>query len=375
MKNAIAIATAVLATACATLQEDDVGVTASDHYVTVKSTAPGHAGQEARLYVREAAAAGAAARNAAKNGVVLFLHGFGTPSEVAFDVPYKDYSWMAYLAKSGFDAFAMDLTGYGRSTRPAALNDLCNLSKAQQAAFIPSMLAAPCAPSHPTPITTIGSDLDDIAAVVDHLRALRGVDKVSIVTWSQGGARAVGYAARNPAKVARLVMLAPPYVRASALDAPSPLAPSDGSMTSSSLASFTSNWDRQVGCPGQYEPAASAAVWSEMVASDPVGATWKPAVRRAPIIALWGFNQAAVARVQTPALMVTGEHDKQVAPAQVHELYADYGGKQKLVIDLACSSHSAMWEKNHLLLFKASRDWLREGRVEGRSEGEMRLGF
>src|SRR6185436_15905186 len=125
MKNAItaatvALALSVLATGCATLHEDDARVTASDHYVTVKSTAPGHAGLEARLYVREVAAAGAAARDA-KNGVVLFLHGFGTPSEVAFDVPYKDYSWMAYLARSGFDVFAMDLTGYGRSTRPAAL--------------------------------------------------------------------------------------------------------------------------------------------------------------------------------------------------------------------------------------------------------------
>ena len=34
--------------------------------------------------------------------VVLFVHGAGTPSEVAFDVPYKDYSWMAFLAGAGW---------------------------------------------------------------------------------------------------------------------------------------------------------------------------------------------------------------------------------------------------------------------------------
>ena len=39
----------------------------------------------------------------------------GTPAEVAFDVPERDYSWMAYLANAGFDVFAMDTTGYGRS--------------------------------------------------------------------------------------------------------------------------------------------------------------------------------------------------------------------------------------------------------------------
>ena len=30
---------------------------------------------------------------------------------------------------------------------------------------------------------------------------------------------------------------------------------------------------------------------------------------------------------------------------------------------------------NHLPLFKASLDWLRDGRVEGKSEGALRLGF
>jgi len=65
-------------------------------------------------------------------------------AEVAFDVPYQDYSWMEYLAQAGFDAFAMDTTGYGRSTRPAAMNDPCNLSPAQQLAL---GRAGACAPS------------------------------------------------------------------------------------------------------------------------------------------------------------------------------------------------------------------------------------
>ena len=69
---------------------------------------------------------------------MLFVHGAGTPAEVAFDVPYQDYSWMAYLARAGFDVFSMDMTGYGRSTRPAAMNDPCNLSREQQALFVPS---------------------------------------------------------------------------------------------------------------------------------------------------------------------------------------------------------------------------------------------
>jgi pimeloyl-ACP methyl ester carboxylesterase len=267
------------------------------------------------------------------------------------------------------------MTGYGRSTRPPAMSDPCNFSKAQQAQFVPSLIAAPCAPSHPSPITTMDSDWNDIGTVVDHLRALRGVDKVSIVGWSQGGPRGAGYAARNPAKVARLVILAPAYTRASPLEAPNPLPPSSGPMTAQSQADFKANWDRQVGCPEQYEPTASAAVWTDMLASDPVGATWGTGVRRAPQVPTWGFNQAVVARMQTPFLMVTGAHDKQVAPERVRDLYADLGSKQKVIIDLACSSHNAMWERNHLLLFKASLEWLRDGKVNGTSEGELKLGY
>ena len=130
---------------------------------------------------------------------------------------------MAYLAHAGFDVFSMDMTGYGRSTRPTAMNDPCNLSKEQQARFVPQLIAAPCAPSHATAMTTMGSDWNDIGAVVDHLRGLRGVDRVSIVAWSQGGPRSAGYAAKHPEKVARLVVLAPAYNRGGPLDAPNPL--------------------------------------------------------------------------------------------------------------------------------------------------------
>ena len=367
---------ALLMVASGALGEDGSRLISLDHYVRVKSTAPGIAGQVAQIYVREVVLAGTALRGGpAADGVILFVHGAGTPAEVTFDVPYKDYSWMAYLANAGFDAFSIDMTGYGRSTRPPAMNDPCNFSKEEQAQFVPNLIPAPCAPSHPGPITTMGSDWNDIGAVVDYLRALRRVDRVSLVAWSQGGPRAGGYAARNPAKVARLVVLAPAYNRAGPLEAPTPLPASNGSMTAQSHADFTANWDRQVGCPEQYEPAASAAVWSDMLSSDPVGATWGAGVRRAPQVPTWGFNQTVVARMQTAFLMVTGAHDKQVAPQRVRELYADLGSKQKVFIDLACSSHNAMWEKNHVLLFKASLEWLKDGKVNGTSAGELKLGY
>ncbi len=365
----------VLLMAAAALFDDGARLIALDHYLKVKSTAPAIDGQDAQIYVREVVLPGTVLRGGPPaDRVVLFVHGAGTPAEVAFDVPYKDYSWMAFLAQAGFDVFSMDMTGYGRSTRPPAMNDPCNFSRDQQAAFMPALIAAPCAP-RPAPLTTIASDWNDIGAVVDWIRGLRRVEKLSLVGWSQGGPRAGGYAARNPAKVSRLVVLAPAYGRTSPADAPNPLPSGNGPMSAQSRADFTANWDRQVGCPDQYDPAVSAAVWSEMLASDPVGATWGPGVRRAPQVPTWGFNQAVVSKMQTPALLVTGAHDKQVAPERVRELYADLGSPQKVVADLACSSHNAMWERNHLLLFRASLEWLRDGKVNGAATGEIKLGY
>jgi pimeloyl-ACP methyl ester carboxylesterase len=320
--------------------------------------------------------AGAALRGRpAADRVALFIHGAGTPAEVAFDVPHQDYSWMAYLARAGFDVFAMDTTGYGRSVRPAAMNDPCNLARDRQGAFVPGLIPAACAPSYSHSMTTIASDWNDIGAVVDYVRALRRVDKVSLLAWSLGGPRAGGYASQHPEKVHKLVLLAPAYNRTAAAAAPAKVPPDGTAMNTQSREEFVANWDRQVGCPAQYEPAVADAVWSEMLASDPVGATWGPGVRRAPQTATWGWNQATVGKMQVPTLMVVGQHDKQVAPDRVREFYADLAAPQKIFVDLACSSHNAMWEKNRLLLFRASLEWLTQGSVNGAKDGMLRLGY
>ena len=343
-----------------------------DHYVRVKSTAPAMAGQIAQIYVRERVVSRNIQRGS--SGVVLFVHGAGTPAEVAFDVPYSDYSWMAYLANAGFDVFSMDMEGYGRSTRPTVMNDPCNLARAQQLLFVGALISVPCAPTFQGSATTIASDWNDIGAVVEYVRGLRHVDKLNLAGWSQGGPRAGGYTAQHPEHVQRLVLLAPAYARTGPDSATTPRADAVVFNTQSQK-EFDANWDRQVGCADQYDRDVSRAVWQDMVASDPVGSTWGQGVRRAPTVPGWGFNRNVVSKNQTPTLMVTGVHDKQVPPERVRDLYADLAAPQKLFVDLACSSHNAMWEKNRLLLFRASLDWLTTGAVNGMKDGTLRLGY
>ncbi len=352
--------------------EDSQRLLSVDHYVANRSIVPTLNGQTTAIYVRERVKPATLLRGApADDRVVLFVHGAGTPAEVAFDVPYGDYSWMAYLAEAGFDVFSMDMTGYGRSTRPTVMNDSCDLSPEQQSA----LGRKPCAASHTAQLTTIASDWDDLDAVVEYVRALRGVARVSLVGWSLGGPRAGGYASRNPAKVAKLVLLAPAYNRAAGQQPPATNPAAGVAFNVQSHADFTANWNRQVGCPNQYEQAAADAVWGAMLASDPVGATWGQGVRRAPNTTVWGFGKAAVENMKTPTLMVAGAHDRQVAPDRVREYFADLGAQDKVFVDLACSSHNAMWETNHLLLFRASLEWLTAGTVEGMKQGVVRLGY
>jgi pimeloyl-ACP methyl ester carboxylesterase len=343
-----------------------------DHYVGGPSAVPAITGQMSEVYVREVVLASTALRaTGSGNQVVLFIHGAGTPSEVAFDVRYRDYSWMEYLARAGFDVFGMDTTGYGRSTRPSAMNDPCNLAPPQQVGLAPEA----CSPSYGSNMTTIASDWHEISAVVDYLLALRHVPQLSMVSWSLGGPRAGGYTAQHPDKVSKLVLLAPAYNRDGPAQPPAQVPAAGPAMTKQSRDDLMALWDSQVGCQGQYDQPVFEAVWSAMLQSDPVGATWGPGVRRAPQVTSWGWNSSAVAATRAPTLMITGQHDKQVLSPRVHDLYADIGSDRKVLIDLACSSHNAMWEKNHLALFRASAEWLTKGTVNGMDRGTVRLGY
>jgi len=208
-----------------------------DHYVRVVSKAPSMDGQLAQIYVRERVLAGTALRSRGLEGrVVVFVHGAGTPAEVSFDPPGA--SWMAFLADAGYDVFSMDMTGYGRSTRPPAMNDPCNLAENQQAEFVPTLIPAPCPPTFAFAATTIESDWHDLDAVVEYVRALRGVGRVHLAAWSLGGPRAGGYAARHPEKVASLILLSPAYARTRSTTAPARLPVAGTAMTKQSRADF-----------------------------------------------------------------------------------------------------------------------------------------
>ncbi|MDA9909392.1 alpha/beta hydrolase [Gammaproteobacteria bacterium] len=338
----------------------------AEHFVPVVSMVLSMTGSVSQVYVRERVSERVRNQNDLEGKVVLFIHGAGTPAEVGFDVPVPGFSWMEYLADKGLDVFSMDMTGYGRSTRPLVMNDRCNLSPAQQE----ELFGDSCDPSYAFATTSMASDWHDIDGVVNYLRELRGVEKVHLVGWSQGGPRSGGYAAQHSDKVANMVLLAPAY-RSNTPALESELDFRGAALTKQSHDDFVNNWNRQVGCTDQYSQLVSDAVWSEMLASDPVGATWGSGVRRAPRAMTFGWNEAVVANTQTPLLMVAGTHDAQVNAQLVKNLYADYGAAEKVYFEMTCSSHNAMWEKDAEILFEATYQWLTTTTYNGLSSGML----
>lgn len=129
----------------------------------------------ARLYVWEKVRGEPAGRP-----VVVLAHGSATAGKESFDlrVPGKPtYSLMEFLASEGFDVFALDVRGFGRSTHPEG-----HLTTAQAS--------------------------EDLAAVVAYVSNLRRASQVNLLAWSWGTQYCGLYLMAHPEKTARYVSYA-----------------------------------------------------------------------------------------------------------------------------------------------------------------------
>jgi pimeloyl-ACP methyl ester carboxylesterase len=295
------------------------------------------------------------------------IQGANTPVLPTFDLQFENYSWMDYLAGAGFDVFAMDLTGYGLSPRPK-MDDPCNTSESDQRAFlIPETLSNICPPSYPFRLSTTQTDWDEIDTVVDYVRQLRGVDRIHLIGWSRGGHRAGTYAARHRDKVEKLFLYAPAmYNRFGSSDPPDVVPGAGVPTTIVGRGALFNVWNGQVGCENQFTPAIREVIASTVMEVDAIGSTWgTEGVQRSPVqpTPLWGWNQEFARQVDAPTIIIRGDLDTQ-APLvghQLRELFADLGSANKVFVHVACTGHQFVWENRHLILLRASEEWLRRG--------------
>jgi len=110
---------------------------------------------------------------------ILLVHGV-TYSTFQFDLDYKDYSFVRFLARQGYAVWRLDIAGFGKS---GAVPD----------GYMPDSEYA----------------AEDINAAVDKIIGVTGQSRIDLLGWSWGTVTTSRFAAKHPEKLNKLVLYAP----------------------------------------------------------------------------------------------------------------------------------------------------------------------
>ncbi|MEK9720092.1 MAG: alpha/beta fold hydrolase, partial [Quisquiliibacterium sp.] len=122
---------------------------------------------------------------------LLFVHGATYPAETAFDLALNGLSWMDFIAAHGYDVYLVDVRGYGRSTRPAQMDEPADAN---------------------APIVRAPTAIADLGCAVDFILKHRGITRLNLLGWSWGTTLMGWYTAQNNHKVEKLVLYAPQWI-------------------------------------------------------------------------------------------------------------------------------------------------------------------
>lgn len=278
---------------------------------------------------------------------VLFVHGATYPSSVVFDYPVDGVSWMDWMASRGFDAWCVDLPGYGLSDRPAAMS-------------------AP-AGANPPAVRTADAEIA-VARVVGFILARRRASRLSLVGYSWGTAICGGVATRRPELVGRLVLSGALWCRESmaGIRVDGPPGAWREVTADAIVARWTVNLDETqtaaIATPDHMQAWAAAAV-----ASDPDCNRASPPVLRAPTGVIqdvqdyWLRGKATwdPSGVAVPTLVVVGEWDRETTPEQGRQVFERLtGAPESSLTIIGAGTHSLLLERQRHQLYRAVGDFL-----------------
>lgn len=384
-----------------------IGVKRKDYFLHVVSTLPRSFRERAKLDIHRVSPiyehGWCTHREGGAAHAVILVHGAATESVTTFDLQYPnapdvlhpeteeergrngkryEYSLMESLARAGVETFAVNLLGYGFSTR-FELDDPCSTSQSEQLRLlVPNPLSAVCTrPPDPFHFTNTDAAGDQLAVVVNHVLEEVDVERVSFFSWSRGGNVVGAYTSRDSSKVERLIFLASEFEVAGN---PQPFA----LLVADRAQAFTP-WNSQLSndptvCPGERDPAILDAIWTSARMRDPLGSSWGSSdkltggVRRAPTWDLVNWNATTAAKVQVPTLVMSGLRDNQNPTPKQEKIYNNLASSSKVLIKIDCASHNALWEGTasssgwkgpHATLQDAAVQWITSGTFHTANKG------
>ena len=337
--------TALLLLMPITLVQANDGLRTTDYYLHHQSKEPFYAEQgmssDVIVHVREVILPGREASVASDGKALLLVHGATFPAAVAFDLDYEDASMMRHFARLGWDVFALDLEGYGESTRPPTMDHPEAFHDAKAPIGLEVTLA-------------------DVDRAVDFIRDLRGVDKVHLFGWSAGAFFEVpNYAVQAPDKVASMVLYGGRYAN---WNTPKKQAETDAKLNKVKVRfGLPADPSRMFSLSKEeyFIPGILPVYAAAHLASDPMSGALGGRIR-APWGRFVGYGDHLfdAAKITVPTLILYGEDDPIIRAGDNENLMAALGSERKEHIKIPKAGHMGMLEITNQQFYKAVRDFL-----------------
>jgi pimeloyl-ACP methyl ester carboxylesterase len=281
--------------------------------------------------------------------ILLYVHGSTYPSETAFDLRLNGISWMEYIAQRGYDVYLVDLRGYGKSTRPPEMDQPADMN---------------------APLVRTETAVKDVGSAVNFILKRRNVSKINLMGWSWGTTIMGWYTAQNNAKVNKLVLYAPQWIR----NTP-PLTDAGGKLGAYRTVSKDAAKSRWLtGVPESKKadliPAGWYEAWADATfATDPVGSKKDPPVLRAPNGTVqdtreyWGAGKALYdpADIRVPTFLAHAEWDADLPSYMLYAYFAKLtNAPYRRYVEISEGTHTVIMEKNRMQLFREVQLFLDE---------------